>query len=132
MGDWEIGSWENEFDSVKKDTNDSGVEEIEDRALRVFKEKNCIVLEKIKELKLPKDKEQIRFVTMRSFNAITFIDFIANSEIIENAIFVIYSINHEAAKKIVDLIDEKKIGKATILMSNLRNTAYRKKEELTK
>lgn len=126
--------WSNEKDliNVEKDTTDSGVELLEDEKYKVFIEKTYKVIEQIEELGFPKEKEQIRFVTFRTFNAAIFLNHIAKSEVIEELILVVYSINYEAAALIVDLIEKGRIKKAKILMSNLRNKAHRKKEQLTR
>jgi hypothetical protein len=118
--------------TVSKDTHDSGVEETEDKMLRSFKNKTTQVIEKISELGLPKKNEQIRIVTKRSFNAVAFLKYIAEQEVITKLNLVIYSINYEAAIIISDLINERRILKAEILISNLRNKAHRKKEQLTR
>lgn len=118
--------------TVGKDTMDSGVEYTKDAMLRIYKEKTFQVIEKIKELKLPKDKEQLRLITKRSFNAVSFIKFVTETETIEHLICCIYSLNYEAATLIDELIKSGKIKKATLLISNLRNKAHREKEQLTK
>ena len=128
---WEVNNWDDSL-SVSKNAMDSGVEDTEDKLLRVYNEKTTIVIDKIKEMGLPKEGEQIRCITKRSFNVVAFIKHITDIEPIEDAIFVIYSINHEAAKIINDLVTEGKIKKVKILMSTLRNKAHRKKEQLTK
>lgn len=129
---WNVKKWGNEIESVSKDTMDSGVEDTEDKLLKLYKEKTCQVIERINEIKLPKQKEQIRLITKRSFNSIAFLKHISETENIINIVCAVYSINHEAAQVIDELLKTDKIKKATILISNLRNQAYRKKEELTK
>lgn len=116
----------------KKDCDISGVEGVADSVFNSYKEKTFKVIEKINEIGLPKDKHQIRIVTKRSFNTVAFLQHITKTEVIEKLIMVVYSINFEAAKMIVDLCDANKVKEVFILMSNLRNTAHRKKEELTK
>ena len=118
--------------TVNKDTNDSGVEDVKDSSIRLYKEKTFQVIEKIKELKLPTDKEQLRLITKRSFNAVSFIKFISETENITQLTCCIYSINYEAAILLNDLINDDKIQHATFLISNLRNKAHREKEQLTK
>jgi hypothetical protein len=118
--------------TIAKDTNDSGVEEIQDSSLKIYKEKTFQVIQFIKELELPKPKQQLRLITKRSFNAVSFIQLITQNEIIEDLIMCVYSINYEAAIIINELLKCDKIKKATILISNLRNQAHREKEQLTK
>jgi hypothetical protein len=118
--------------TVAKDTNDSGLEEMPDASMKLYKEKTFQVIEKIKELKLPKSKEQLRLITKRSFNSVSFLKFIADQEKVIELVCCIYSINHEAAIIIDELIKTGRIEKATLLISNLRNKAHREKEQLTK
>ncbi len=127
-------SWDNEtIDFVDKDTNDSGVEETNDKLLRLYKEKTCKVISKLEEIGLPEKNEQLRLITKRSFNSIAFLQWVMSFEgNVDEALFCIYSINHEASVIINDLVTQRKIKTATILMSNLRNKAYRSKEEATK
>lgn len=119
------------IDFVGKDTNDS--EETEDKLLRIYKEKTCLVIEKLSGIGLPKKNEQLRLITKRSFNAIALLEWVISLEgNIDEALFCIFSINYEASVIIDTFIKSGKIKTATILMSNLRNIAYRKKEEATK
>lgn len=117
---------------VNKDTNDSGVEDTKDTSLKIYKEKTFQVIEYIKQLILPKHKEQLRLVTKRSFNAVSFLKFISETENIDHLVCCIYSINYEAAIIINELLEIGKIKHATLLISNLRNKAHREKEQLTK
>jgi hypothetical protein len=127
--DW---SAKEELINVKKDTDSSGLEDLEDSKYKKFIEKTYQVIEKIEELGLPKKNEQIKLITFRSFNAAVFLKYIAEKEGIENAQIVVYSINGEAALMINDLIVSKKVERAQILMSNLRNKAHREKEQITR
>lgn len=120
------------FVTVQKDTDDSGVEDIEDSIYKKFVEKTFVVIKRITEIGLPKKNEQVQIVTFRSFNAVHFLNYIAKKEKIDHVFIAVYSINHEAAKLINDLINERLIGSATILISNLRNKAHREKEQLTR
>lgn len=118
--------------NVEKDTHDSGLEELEDEKYKKFVEKTYQVIQKVEEIGLPKNNEQIRLVTFRSFNAAVFLAYICEKEIVEDLKLVVYSINYEAALLIDDLIKKGRIKKVTILMSNLRNKAHRTKEQLTR
>ena len=118
---------------VDKDTTDSGVEETPDRLLSIYTNKICQVIEKIAEMGIPKPGEQIRLITKRSFNAVAFLQYLIEHQgAADNALLCIYSISYEAAQVIDDLINLGKIKRCTILMSSLRNIAYRTKEEATK
>lgn len=135
MADWNDNiKWSNsqELINVKKDTDDSGIEHKLDESYKKFVVKTFQVIDRIKEIKLPENKEQIRLVTFRSFNAVHFLNYIANKEKVNHLILAVYSINAEAAKLIDDLVNDGKIDKATILMSNLRNKAHRQKEQITR
>jgi len=126
-------SWgESTLINVEKDTNDSGLEDLEDEKYRSYCEKTYQVITQIDEIGLPKQNEQLRLITFRSFNAALFLAHICQKEIVENIIIVVYSINGEAAKLINELILSGRIKKATILMSNLRNKAHRIKEQITR
>ena len=132
---WDSKSeWSNKNDliNVEKDTNDSGLELFEDEKYKRFIEKTYQVIEKIEEIGIPKENEQIRIVTFRTFNAAVFLKFLSDRFEIEKLILVVYSINAEAAQMINQLIINEKIDSCKILMSNLRNKAHRAKEQITR
>jgi hypothetical protein len=131
MDSFSVNKWDSLI-TTSKSTMDSGVEETDDKVMKMYVEKTNKVIARVSEIGLPKKNEQLRLVTKRSFNSVAFIKHICENETIEDAVFVVYSINFEAAKIINDLIESGKIKKATILISNLRNKAHRKKEQLTK
>lgn len=132
--EWNLADFDEDVISfVDKDTKDSGVEETKDRMLKVYKEKTAKVIENLQFIGLPKKNEQLRLITKRSFNSIAFLEWVMSKEgIVDEALFCIYSINHEASVIINDMVSCGKIKTATILMSNLRNKAHRAKEEATK
>ncbi len=121
---------EEKFITKVKDTKKSGVETMEDNLLRKYKQKTGAVIERIAEMGLPKPQEQFRLITRRAFNAIEILQFIVTSETIRQLYMAVYSINYFAAKILLELIDAGKIQNCEIMMSNLRNTAYREKEEI--
>lgn len=86
----------------------------------------------IADIGLPAPGQQMRLVTRRNFNAMQFLQYIAEREVITDLKLVIYSINANADKVLVELIDDNRILNAQILMSNLRNKAHRVKEQITK
>lgn len=111
----------------------SGLEEMHDAAYRRYVGKRIpAVIDRIEEVGLPSPGEQLRLVTRRKFNAIEFLAYVAERERIVDFAAAIYSINFNAAKMIVEMLDDGRIGEAEILMSNLRNKAYREKEVATK
>lgn len=132
MNNWSVQKWADEPESVSNNEDHIIEEETEDKSLLIYRKKTTQVILLIKEMEIPKPGQQLRLITKRSFNAISFLKYIAELEKIEHATLVIYSINYEAATIIDELLKSERIGSATILMSNLRNKAHRKKEQLTK
>jgi len=134
MGWDDTTSWDESESLIntQKDTDDSGLESIEDAKYQKFIEKTYQVIKQVEEIGLPKPNEQIRLVTFRSFNAALFLAYICEKYKVENLILVVYSINAEAAQLINDLVLSGKIQGAKILMSNLRNKAHRQKEQITR
>ena len=118
--------------TVTKDPNLSGLEQMEDNAFTRFCEKHYALIEKLDDIGLPCPGQQIRLVTRRTFNSIQFIEYIAAREQIIDMKIAIYSINFNAAKILLELVNTQKIGTVEILMSNLRNKAHREKEEIIK
>ena len=122
----DITDEEPELINVEKDTEDSGVEELEDKAYSRFMQKTYKVINRIEDLGIPEKGHQIRLVTFRSFNAIHFLYYIAQKEKINHVLIA------EAARLLVEMINKGLVGKTTILMSNLRNKAHRQKEQITR
>ncbi len=119
--------------NVEKDPKESGLEEMEDRALVRYVERHYALIDKLEELGLPAPGQQFRIVTRRTFNAIQFLEFIVRQdETIIDLKMAIYSINFYAAKILLEMVNSEKIQKAEILMSNLRNKAHREKEEIVR
>jgi predicted transcriptional regulator len=115
--------------SVNKKTMNSKVEEIDDKILKIYREKVLKVIRKIDEIGLPKKGQQYRIVTMRSFNAVNFLEYIIEKEkYIKELYMCIYSINFFSAK-ILEQIANKGV-KVTIVMSSLRNGSYNRKERI--
>jgi hypothetical protein len=130
----QVFSWSSkeELINVKKDTEDSGVEDLHDAKYKKFVEKTYQVIQQVEEIGLPKANEQIKLITFRSFNAVLFLKYIAELEGVENCQIVVYSINGEAAVLIDGMIKSGLIDSCQILMSNLRNKAHREKEQITR
>lgn len=121
-----------EFATVSKDTMTSGLEDMPDRLLQRYQDKHYALIADIEHIGLPQPNEQFRLVTRRNFNAVQFIDYIAQRETISDCRLVVYSINHNAAMIFYNLIESGKIHTAEVLVSNLRNKAHREKEEIIK
>ena len=118
--------------SVEKDPLSSGLEEMSDKLFKRFADKHYSLIDELRDISFPKKGQQFRLITRRTFNSIQFIDLIAENEIIEQMTIVIYSINFNAAKILVGLVNSGRIKKLDVMMSNLRNKAYREKEEIVK
>lgn len=118
--------------TVAKDTDDSGLEALADRALLRYTAKICRVIEQIEEVGLPAPGQQLRLITRRTFNAVAFLQYIVARDPIEDLRLVVYSINRCAALLLAGMLDSGKIRRAEILISNLRNTAADEKEKLTR
>ena len=127
--DWNCSNY---LINVGKDTDNSGVEEKFDESYKKFVEKTYQVIKQIEEIGLPKENEQIKLITFRSFNAVHFLNYIAKKEKVTHLLLVVYSINAEAARFIDEMINAGMIERATILISNLRNKAHRQKEQITR
>ena len=117
--------------NVEKDPEKSGLEEMEDKAFARYCDKHYALIAKLEELGLPLPGQQFRIVTRRTFNAIQFLEYIVQREkTVINLNIAIYSINFEAAKILLKMVDSGSIKNVEILMSNLRNKAHREKEEI--
>ena len=120
-----------EICTVEEDTETSGLEKMEDIAMSRYLQRHYHLIDKIAEIGLPAPGEQFRVITRRNFNAIQFVQYIADQEGLAELRMVIYSINNHAAQILVDLLTQHN-ATATLLVSNLRNKAHREKEELVK
>lgn len=131
MTDWdqipEFNTDEAEWGVIKSSAEDiieDGNAIIEDKLYKAFKEKNCQTIKNILEIGLPKHKEQLRLITMNSFNTSAFIELIAGREIIEKAILVIFAINYQAAQLLIDLVKIRNIKSLELIISSVRNAGY--------
>ena len=120
------------WNSVVKDPRLSGLEGMEDAILQTYRRKISAVVSRLAEIGLPKPGEQFRLITRRSFNAIEMLEYILRREPVTELRMAIYSINYYAAQILVEHLASRRIGSAEIMMSNLRNAAYRVKEEIVK
>lgn len=121
-----------ELINVKKDTEDSMLEDLDDKKYTKFIKKTYQIIKKIDDLGLPAINEQVRLITFRPFNAVHFLKYIADKEGVDSVLLAIYSINAEAAKFLNEIINKAEVSKCVILMSNLRNKAHREKEQITR
>ncbi len=111
-------------DLFLKNQSEDGNLELPDKLYKKFQEKNYQTINSIKEIGLPKPGEQLRLITMKSFNTISFINHIASKEVIQHLVLVIFAINKEAVKCLLDLISEGKILKIECIVSSIRNAGY--------
>lgn len=116
----------------RKETSSSGVEELETEVLRLWMEKMPALVDNVMKIGLPELGEQLRFVTTRAFNAIALLDFIAMKEKIVESFFCVYSIDYDSGMLLSKMAEEGKLGNVTFLISNIRNSAYRKKEQIVR
>lgn len=115
-----------------KDPYTSGLEEMEDSLYIAYKKKVPMVIDYLARVGLPSPGLQYRLVTRRSFNAIELLAYVARKEKITDLKMAIYSINYYAALYLIEMLDRGLIDNCEILLSNLRNSAYREKEEILK
>jgi len=113
----------------KESEIEDGNAEIDDHLLKIYKEKNCETIEKIKGIGLPKKNEQLRLITMRSFNSISFIEYVAKQERIKNMTLVIFAINMQAARLILELYDKNYIENIELIISSVRNAGFKIKSK---
>ncbi len=83
-------------------------------------------------ISLPKPDEQYRIVTTRSFDAISFLTFISDKEEILECYITVYSIGKRACSIIDDLLTARKLGECTFLISNIRNTSVKDKDNFVR
>lgn len=117
--------------SIQEKIEDGNIE-IPDHLFKKYQEKTLSTIDKIKEINLPKPGEQIRLVTMNSFNTIAFIQLIARKETILHLILIIFAINLEAAQTIANLKNSGRIKKLTVIVSSIRNAGHKIKSKAIK
>lgn len=111
----------------EKTESNSMVEHLSDS---VFKKHYSIIYDsfkKFEEIRLPEKSESLHLISLRNLNAIGLINYINTFGAIDELYIVIYSINHPSALAILDILNKNNIN-AHVLVSNIRNTAFSKKE----
>lgn len=101
--------------------------ELSDKLLKRFIEKTHQIIEKIKEIKLPKKGEQLRLITTKAFNSIAIIKYIAEKEKIKSAKLLIFAINQYAAKLLIELKKDGNLKNTVLVISSLRNAGIKDK-----
>lgn len=98
-----------------------------------FEKKSYDIIKKASDIKiLPSKSEVIRMITKRSFNVIAFVNEIMNKHEIKELIIAVYSIDLKTLMLFEKYLNEKKIGKFTFLISNLRLNEGDKKANFIK
>jgi len=116
---------ENKFlKSINESKIEDGNVEIQDHLLKSYKEKTAQVIDKVVEIGLPKENEQLRIITMKSFNSIALINYVAEKETIKSATLIIFAINIQAAKLLLELFNAGKIQELELVISSIRNAGY--------
>ena len=111
--------------NIKAD--EDGNIKLSDKLLKRYVKKTYQVIEKIKEIGLPKQGEQLRLITTKAFNSIAIIKYIADEEKIKSAKLVIFAINQYAARLLIDLKKEGKLSNTVLIISSLRNAGIKDK-----
>ena len=114
----------NNSENYENGKDEDGNLELSDKLYKKFAEKNMQIIKKVEQIGLPKSGEQLRLITINPFNTISIISYIANIEIIEHAVFVIFAINQSAAKIIIDLLSKGRIKKITCIVSSIQNAGH--------
>ena len=117
----------------KKDTENiipipkDGNIDLSDKLLKRYVDKTYQIIEKIKEIGLPNQGEQLRLITTKAFNSIAIIKHIADREIIKSGKLVIFAINQYAARLLIDLKKEGKLNNTVLIVSSIRNPGIKAK-----
>ena len=113
----------------EKEGSESGLEELKNMEFKAEIEKESYsFIQQFKDVGLPKKNQYVKLKSVRALNALGFIKLVLETEEIEETIIYVYSIDEKTGKEVDDLAKENKLGKTTILISNLRNSAYRRKD----
>lgn len=104
--------------------DEDGNLELEDKILKRYVEKTNQVIEKVKQIGLPKKGEQIRLITTKFFNSIAIVQHLADQEKITEGVFIIFSINQSAAKVLIDLKEQGKLSNCKLVISSIRNSGH--------
>lgn len=120
---------ENKNTFYTESIDEDGNFEMDDKLFKKFQEKNTQIISKVEQIGLPEKKQQLRFVTIKPFNTISIIEYIARKEKIIDSIFVIFAINKSAAKILIQLKNEGFLSNYVIYVSSIRNAGHRRKSE---
>jgi hypothetical protein len=113
----------------EKEGSESGLENLENMEFKAEIEKESYsFIQQFKTVGLPLKNQYVKLKSVRALNALGFIKLVLEKEEIEETIIYVYSIDEKTGKEVDDLAKDGKLGKTTILISNLRNSAYRRKD----
>ncbi len=129
---WDVENNWSDKEIINESKIEDGNVEIPDHLYKKYQDKNFQTINNIKEIGIPKPGEQLRLITMKSFNTIAFIKLIAEKETIKDLILVIFAINMEAAQNIIDLKKSGQIQKLTLIISSIRNAGHKLKSNAVK
>lgn len=115
-----------------KESSTTGLNETQDAIIRMWQTCGCRLVANLSEFGLPKQGEQLHLISVKTFNAIGIIDSILSKERIVEAMICVYSIDYDSGRVIDKMTREGQLGKVTLLISNLRNGAYRQKEAVVR
>lgn len=120
-----ISNRKSRFKKTVEEKIEDGAVNIPDHLLKKYQQKNYQTIQKIEQVGIPQKNEQVRIITMKSFNTVAFIELIAKKEIIEHLVLVIFAINVEAAQSIINLKRKGQIKKVTLIVSSIRNAGHK-------
>jgi len=120
---WEGLNWN--FYTESKD--EDGNVDLDDKLYKKFQGKTTSVINKVKQIGLPKKGEQLRLITTKAFNSVAIIKHIADQEKIISAKLVIFAINQAAAKTLIELKSEGKLNDCILVISSIRNAGIKDK-----
>ncbi len=113
------------LDHIYKEINWEDYPTIEQKSIKRVLKNNQIHFIKAKALNdlcvIPKPGEQYRIITEKQFNAYALILSLLESEIIDEMYLAIYRINQPTVISLIELIEAKKIKKATFIISSYFN-----------
>ena len=76
---------------------------------------------------MPEKGEQIRLITTAAFNSVAIIKMIAETEKIKSAKLVIFAINQQAAKILIELKEKNLLKNTILVISSIRNAGIKDK-----
>ena len=123
----DVNFWgDNEYTEGK---DEDGNFQLSDKLYRKFAEKTNQVIKKVDEIGLPEKGWQLRLITVKAFNSIAIIKLIAEREKIKSAKLVIFAINQQAARTLIELKQEGILNNCQLIISDIRNAGIKDKSK---